>query len=149
MEILQTILTNVLTALYQPFWFAVLFSITVMYVLMYVKEHGWKDSIRRWVNNFRNLVEFRRTFALVFYTVMILFRTLLNRSVWMNPVAHVIGQWGIYDSNGNISTEPIENFILFVPFTLFFLWAAKDKALKDFGLVRILVQSISLHSCFH
>lgn len=32
---------------------------------------------------------------LVFYTVMILFRTLLNRDMWANPVSDLIGLWAV------------------------------------------------------
>lgn len=32
MEIISTIITNVLTALYQPFWFAVILSVLFMFV---------------------------------------------------------------------------------------------------------------------
>ena len=46
----------------------------------------------------RNVVEcvqsgflFRKVFVLAFYTAMLLFRTLLNRDIWANPLSDVIG----------------------------------------------------------
>ena len=35
MEIFKSIVTNVLTALYQPFWFAVLLTIFILFFYMY------------------------------------------------------------------------------------------------------------------
>ena len=34
---------------------------------------------------------FRKLFVLAFYTAMLLFRTLLNRDIWANPLSDVIG----------------------------------------------------------
>lgn len=43
---------------------------------------------------------------------MILFRTLLNRNMWANPLSNVMGNWGLHNSKGELSTEPIENLML-------------------------------------
>lgn len=51
---------------------------------------------------------------------MILFRTLLNRNLWMNPLSNVMGGWGIWKMvNGEqkLTTECIENVIMMIPFT--------------------------------
>lgn len=53
---------------------------------------------------------------------MILFRTVLNREIWFDPLGKILGGWGLYEDR-QLSTESIENFILFVPFVVLLLWA--------------------------
>ena len=126
-EIMKNIITNVLIALYQPFGFAVILAVLFMFLYLMARERGWKTVIQWWFDEFKTNSTFRRVFFLVFYTAMILFKTLLNRHMWMNPVSNVIGIWGLYDENGNLTTETIENMALFIPFTILFLWSFKDK----------------------
>ena len=80
-DIVKRIMENVLTALYQPFGFSVIMAVLVMFLYMFMKEHGWKVVVQRWLNEFKTGSTFRRMFLLVFYTAMILFRTLLNRNM--------------------------------------------------------------------
>lgn len=68
-----------------------------------------------WCQEFRSSSTFCRTFLLVFYTIMILFRTVLNHQIWFDPLGKIMGGWGLYDTAGNLTTESIENFILFIP----------------------------------
>ena len=64
---------------------------------------------------------FRKLFCLVFFTVMILFRMLLNRNMWMNPISNMMGGWWIWEkqSDGTVTltTECFENIALMLPFT--------------------------------
>ena len=83
--------------------------------------------VRRWIESFKSSTVFRRGFVLAFYTAMILFRTLLNRNMWANPVENVIGVWGLYNQNGELTTEAIENLALFIPFTVLLLWCIGEK----------------------
>ncbi len=55
-EILSKIISNVLTALYQPFWFAVILSVLFMFFWMYGKEHGWKESVKIWITEFKKII---------------------------------------------------------------------------------------------
>lgn len=128
MEILKAIITNVLTALYQPFWFSIILSVLFMFV--YKTFPSIRQAAKEWISWFKSDAIFRRTFLLVFYTVMILFRTLLNRNMWANPVSNVIGVWGLYNTKGELTTECIENLALFIPFTVLLLCVAKERILK-------------------
>ena len=71
-EIFNKIAYNVLSALYQPFWAAVLLAFLTMFLYLYGKEHGWKKNnfIRNmfatWWRAFRSSSNFRRTFLLAF-----------------------------------------------------------------------------------
>ena len=43
-EILNKIAYNVLSALYQPFWTALLIAFLSMFVFLYAKEKNWKKK---------------------------------------------------------------------------------------------------------
>lgn len=90
-EIIKIILTNVLTALYQPLGFAMILAVLLMFLYLYAREHGWNEAAGMWWNAFKADSFFRKLFVLAFYTAMLLFRTLLNRDIWANPLSDVIG----------------------------------------------------------
>ena len=134
-DLLGKILTNILTALYEPFGFSLLLSFLVMFFYLYAYEpaaagRGWKNAIVTWYQKFRESVFFRKLFLLAFVTSMILFRTLLNRNLWMNPLSDVMGGWGIWETvNGErqLTTECIENVIMMVPFSAVVMWTFEEK----------------------
>ena len=82
-DLLGKILTNILTALYEPFGFSLLLSFLAMFFYLYAYEpihagKGWKNAIVTWYQKFKESVFFRKLFFLAFVTSLILFRTLLN-----------------------------------------------------------------------
>lgn len=146
MQIFSAIISNVLTALYQPFWFAVILSVLFMFV--YKAYPSIKQAAKDWISWFKSDPTFRRTFLLVFYTVMILFRTLLNRNMWLNPVSNVIGVWGLYSEKGELTTECIENLALFIPFAVLLLCVAKERILKRITIGSVLWNSTKITFLF-
>lgn len=128
-DILDNIISSVLIALYQPFWFSLLAAILFLFFYLYAKEHGWKEAIRRWIVFFKTSVQFRRLFCLAFFVMMILMRTLLNRNMWVNPVSNVLGGWTLYNEKGELTTEAIENVMLMLPFIVLLLWTFRDRLL--------------------
>lgn len=91
---------------------------------------GWKSAIVTWYQKFKESMFFRKLFILAFVTSMILFRTLLNRNLWMNPLFDAMGSWGIWETvNGEqkLTTECIENVIMMVPFSAVVMWIFKEK----------------------
>ena len=146
MKIFTTIITNVLTALYQPFWFAVILSVLFMFV--YKAYPSIKHAVKAWLSWFKYDSNFRRTFFLVFYTVMILFRTLLNRNMWANPVSDVIGTWGLYNAKGELTTECIENLALFIPFTVLLLCVARERIFQKMTIGSVLWNSTKITFLF-
>lgn len=134
-KVLAKILTNILTALYEPFGFSLLLSFLAMFFYLYAYEpihagKGWKNAIVTWYQKFKESVFFRRLFFLAFVTSLILFRTLLNRNLWMNPLSNVMGGWGIWETvNGErkLTTECIENVIMMVPFSAVVMWTFEVK----------------------
>lgn len=153
-DLLGKILTNILTALYEPFGFALLLSFLAMFFYLYAYEpttagKGWKNAIVTWYRKFKESVCFRKLFFLAFVTSLILFRTLLNRKMWMNPLSDVMGGWGIWETvNGErqLTTECIENVIMIVPFSAVVLWTFGEK--NENSLKKILWQSGKIAFCF-
>lgn len=109
------IVNNVLTVLYEQTGFSLLVAILFMYLVMYAQEHGWKNSLRAWWSKFVLEQSFRRMFLFAFYVAMFLFRTLLNREIWSNPLIDVMGGWLLWNEKGELTTEAIENVLLFIP----------------------------------
>ena len=142
-KILAKILTNILTALYEPFGFSLLLSFLAMFFYLYAYEpqdagKGWKSAIVTWYQKFKESVFFRKLFLLTFVTSMILFRTLLNRNLWMNPLSDVMGGWGIWEiKNGEqvLTTECIENVIMIVPFSAVVMWTFGEKIGNSWGKI--------------
>lgn len=109
-DLLGKILTNILTALYEPFGFSLLISFLALFFYLYAYEpthagKGWKSAIVTWYQKFKESAFFRKLFLLVFVTSMILFRTLLNRNLWMNPLSNVMGGWSLGDRERRAETN--------------------------------------------
>ena len=151
-DFLSKVITNILTGLYQPFWFAIILSFLFMFV--YMQYSSIKSALKQWKEWFQTSVSFRKTFLLVFFTVMILFRTLLNRNMWLNPLNNVMGDWWIYKINKStgemvLTTDCLENIALFVPFTFLLLWTYKDKVIgKQVNFFKVLFYSFKIGFIF-
>ena len=129
------ILKNILTALYEPFGFVLLLSFFAMFFYLYAYEpqnagKGCKNAIMTWYKEFKESLFFRKLFLLAVVTSLILFRTLLNRKLGLNPLSDVMGGWGIWETvNGEqkLTTECIENVIMMVPFSAVAMWTFGKK----------------------
>ena len=65
--------------------------------------------------------------------------------MWRNLVSNVIGVWGLYNENGELTTEAIENLALFIPFTVLLLWSFHEKILGEGAkLLKIIWQSVKI-----
>lgn len=145
--IADQLVTDVLFAFYQPLGYSLLTAFFFMFFYMfaygkYETGKGYKAAISKWKDCFVKEVSFRRLFLLVFYVMLVLFRTLINRDQWVNPLYEVLDGWWIYDTNtitGKtvVSIDCIENLLLFIPFTfLLFCWQAE--ASEQAGIKKIL-----------
>lgn len=156
-EILKKIITNVLTAIYEPFGFALLLAFFALFFYLYAYHpvnagKGWKAALSIWMTEFRTNCLFRKLFLLTFFSVMILFRTLLNRTLWLNPLSDIMGGWGIWkvssDGTKELTTECFENIILMFPFTSVLMWTMKEKLVKVISLRSIAFKSAEIAFCF-
>ena len=153
-EVVNKIITNILTALYEPFGFSLLLAFLAMFFYLYAYESigagkGWKSVMMTWYQKFKESVFFRKLFFLAFVTSLILFRTLLNRNLWQNPLSDVMGGWGIWETvNGEqkLTTECIENVIMMVPFSAVVMWTFEEKIGN--GWKKILRQSGKIEFIF-
>ena len=153
-DLLGKIFTNFLTTLYEPFGCLLLLSFLAMFFYLYAYEpihagKGWKSAIVTWYQQFKESVFFRKLFFLFFVTSLILFRTLLNRNLWMNPLSDVMGGWGIWETvneERQLTTECIENVIMMVPFSAVVLWTFGEKI--GHGWRKILLQSVKIAFIF-
>lgn len=140
-ELLKKIITNVLTALYQPFWFAVILTVFLLFFYLYAYKpietgKGIRAAFRAWWQEFRTSLFFRKLFLLTFFTVMILFQTLINRNMWINPLSDIMGGWWIWhtaaDGTVTLTTECFENIALMLPFTaLLFVDSGRKNILRQ------------------
>ena len=130
LDILEKIIKSVLSSVYQPFWFSLLTAVLLMFVYMFAREHGVKTLLLKWWNEFKKSSSFRILFLFMFYLTLVLFRTLLNRNLWANPLSDVIGPWGLHNREGEFTTEAIENFMLFIPLIVLLFCAVRDKIIK-------------------
>lgn len=132
-SVVKSVIANMLAALYQPFWFAIVLSVFFMFT--WKNYHSIKDACIQWIKWFRTEASFRKMFFLTFYTVMILFQTLFNRIIWLNPLANVLGVWGLHKLNSAgeliLTTEVLENLALFIPFSVLLFWTYKDRLLGE------------------
>ena len=146
---LRKSIAHFLNAIYQPFLFALVLSIFVMFFVMYLEKYksinfkqriigGFKD----WKNNFKNSVKFRRIFYFVFIVVMILFKTLLVRNTNFNPTGNVVGVWGFYRHDGTFTTEIVENVVLFIPFIFFLFFMLEVTSKKTTKFLAVMGKSI-------
>lgn len=97
-------------AIYEPFGFALLLAFFALFFYLYAYHpvnvgKGWKTALRTWGTEFRTNCFFRKLFLLAFFSAMILFRTLLNRELWLNPLVDVMGNWSIWKVSSNGTKE--------------------------------------------
>ena len=115
-EEIKIVFDDILISLHEACVFSVVMSILCTTIYMIIKECGTKDLIIKWKQKEKKY--HLLLMVLCFYISLMLFRTLFNRDAWFNPFSNIIGVWGIHDLDGNITTEAIENIILFVPFSI-------------------------------
>lgn len=147
-KIIETILYNTFVAVYESTGFALCLSFFFMFFFLHAQKHGWKNSIRIWISDFKESTEFRRTFVLIFYVSLVLFRTLFNRMVWINPLRDIMGGWGFYSSEGKLSGENIENIILFIPFPVLLFGCCRIKRGNAWGIFKTLYRGVLLTFVF-
>lgn len=122
--ILGRIIWDIIVSVLRPLPIVLPLSMVVMYLVMYANEHDWSSrdflsqAVGSWTKQYAESTLFRNEFLLVFYTMLVLSKTLFLRATWSNPFSDVLGGWGFFDSNGHFTLEAVENFILFIPFAL-------------------------------
>ena len=145
-ENFDKVISDILTAFYQPFWFALLLAAVFMFA--YKHNSNLKQALKEWLTWFKSEKKFRRVFYLAFYTAMVLFRTLFARTLFENPLSNVLGEWGFYEEvNGKLvfNANVPENILLLLPFIFLLFLSYKDKIFKcNVILFEVLGRSLAI-----
>lgn len=145
-----SVISDILKAFYQPFWFSLLLS--VMFMFAYKQNKGLKQAVKRWLTWFKQEKQFRRIFFLAFYTVTVLFRTLFDRFLFENPLLNVFGEWSLYEKINNdiiINNNAVENIIMLMPFIFLLLLSFPQKFFKNkVTLLKVLRYSLTVSFLF-
>lgn len=130
MKGLETALIALFKALYTQLGAALLVTILSLTTLLYARKIGIKEVLRELWMTLKQDARFRHQGILIFYLMMVCFRTLLCRELWINPISDVIGIWGFYDHEGNLYVEGILNFLLFIPLMICWFSVYPSKSTK-------------------
>lgn len=148
-EILSNILKDTLTTIYESFWASLVISILVTFFLMFAdfdcecKGSGIKATLKYGLSKLKTSSSYRRLFFFIFYAAMLLHLTLLGRNIWSRPFEAVFGGWAVYTRWG-LNAQPIENVMLFIPFTVLLFYALADRLLDRDGLPVVLLKSVQV-----
>lgn len=157
MKLIMRMLADVLLALYQPFWAAVL--LTVLASLFYLFCTGTLDSgkgygyaLREWSRMVRGSSHFRGLLLLIFCTALILSRTLLFRQLHVRPLSNVLGVWHVWRTSANgsvsVSTECVENTLMLMPFSFMLLWVFGERLAPAGRLGEVVRASVKVSFLF-
>lgn len=129
-DIIEKIITNILIAIYEPLGLSILMAILFVAVYLYAKENGWKVIVKKWIYEFKSNSFFRCLFGLCFVGAMLVHQTLINRNMWVNPLSHIWGEWGIYNEYGDLITNAIETSVLFIPLIIFLYCCFRERIFR-------------------
>lgn len=128
MEYFVAVVKDVLGILYRTCGASLIMAVLAMGVYRQVKKSGMNQVIREWAEDFRENRMFRKQFFLVFYVCVMLFCTVLGKSILGNPLDNVLGVWGLHDGDGAVYIGNLEHLILFFPFILLLFQVQEEKA---------------------
>ena len=96
-----------------------------MFIICYqrIKNEGFKTVIKRTWQSLKSDLKIKKIFVFSFVLAMVLFSTIFCRVYQSNPLEVVWGNWVVFREYHILHTEPIENVLLFIPYTFCFLWA--------------------------
>ena len=139
-EIFNKIAYNVLSALYQPFWAAVLLAFLAMFYIFMRKNMNGRRTILleiccNMVESIQKFFKFSPDILISFLYSNDITPNSFNREIWFDPLGKLFGGWGLYEE-GQFTTESIENFMLFVPFSILLLWTFQKELLDESENIR-------------
>lgn len=143
-EIIEDGIYEILSSIYTSLGFSVCLAFLFMFAYLYAKEIGLKKSIEMWIVKFKTKREFRGTFFIALYAALIAFKTLLNRSLWLNPLSDIMGGWWIYDQKGEFTAEAILNIFMLFPLIFLIDLYYGDRIFQEICLSKILVSSFKI-----
>lgn len=116
---MQAVADDVFYSIYQYLGFGLIFAVICMIALPEVEHKGLKKCLIHQWHKLRTDKITRYKFAFFTILFMVLSRTLICRSIWQCPWENIIGEWGVFTSDGTLNTEGMLNVFLFVPLAYF------------------------------
>ena len=126
-NIFIALVKDIISATTQPLLFAIAFSYMTMYFYLFSFKkcetgNGLRYALSIWLRSFIQDRKFRILFLYIFYITVVIFRTVLNREGWEDPLDSVTaGLWIVmthpYVEGPIFNIQAIENIIMFVPFS--------------------------------
>lgn len=120
---LASVFDDLFLSAYRYLGFGLMFAIVVMIACLRIEEKGIKTVLKDLFNRLKSDRHYLSRFIFFTYLFMVLSRTLICRNIWKVPWENIIGEWGLYSSEGEINLEGLENLFLFVPLTAFGLFS--------------------------
>ena len=120
---MQAVFNDLFLSVYRYLGFGLLFAIVVMIAYPRIEERGIKTILKELIDEFKLHRFYLYRFLFFTYLFMVLSRTLICRNIWQVPWENIIGEWGLYTSEGEINLEGLENLFLFAPLTTFGLFS--------------------------
>ena len=116
---MQAVADDVFYSIYQYLGFGLIFAVICMIALPEVEYEGLKKCLIHQWHKLRTDKITRYKFAFFTILFMVLSRTLICRNIWQCPWENIIGEWGIFTSDGTLNMEGMLNVFLFVPLAYF------------------------------
>lgn len=148
MKFLETIMKEVLSSFYKNIGPALIIAVLFMYFFMYVEREGVKKALQIWCNRFRGDIHFRFVFLNALYISLVLYYTVLGRSIWGHPLQNVIGFWRLVDDSNSLYTQNIENVFLFIPLIPLLCKSSEKKLMKKCSFIYTLSKSFYISFMF-
>ena len=126
--------------------FGIVFGVVTMLALPEIRRRGMSSALRLFWNGIKNDSSYRWKFIFFIYLFMVLSRTLICRNIWQCPWENVIGEWGIYTSEGKFNTEGLLNIVLFCPLTFFGLLGFRSYIKRKYDKAKRIVLFILKYS---
>lgn len=137
-------------SVYKYLGFGLIFAAVVMIAYPRIEEKGLRATMAELFNELRSDRRYLCRFIFLTYLFMILSRTLICRNIWQCPWENVIGEWGLYNSDGEVNLEGLENLFLFVPLVTFGLFSGSKRldGMNDMQLFKFVVKWSLLFTVF-
>lgn len=143
---MKSIFDDLFLSVYRYLGFGIVFGVVTMLALPEIRRRGMSSALRLFWNGIKNDSSYRWKFIFFIYLFMVLSRTLICRNIWQCPWENVIGEWGIYTSEGKFNTEGLLNIVLFCPLTFFGLLGFRSYIKRKYDKAKRIVLFILKYS---
>ena len=97
---MESIFNDLFLSIYRYLGFGIVFGTIAMLALPEITRTGIRSALKNFWKWLKQDSSYRWKFIFFIYLFMVLSRTLICRNIWQCPWENVIGEWGIYTSEG-------------------------------------------------